>query len=76
MAWAPNVHVLVAARALMGLAIGQASSVVPVYIAECADAKQRGALATIPQLCISSGILLAYTVALLATLLGQSWRLM
>jgi len=76
MAWAPNVNVLLGARAMMGLAIGQASSVVPVYIAECADAKQRGALATIPQLCISSGIMLAYTVAFVATMLNKSWRLM
>ena len=61
----------------MGMAIGEASSVVPVYIAECADKQNRGALATIPQLCISSGILLAYSVSLTVTLCFKgAWRLM
>jgi predicted MFS family arabinose efflux permease len=74
---APGVAALIAGRLLMGMAIGEASSVVPIYIAECADKRNRGALATIPQLCISSGILMAYSVSLAITLFFKgAWRLM
>jgi len=77
LAWSPVVEVLLVGRAIMGVAIGCASSVVPIYIAECAEAKNRGALATVPQLCISSGILLAYAVSLAVTLTTKNaWRLM
>mmetsp|Transcript_63411 Transcript_63411/g.143030 ORF Transcript_63411/g.143030 Transcript_63411/m.143030 type:complete len:416 (+) Transcript_63411:818-2065(+) len=61
----------------MGLGVGACSSTVPVYIAECAEPRNRGALATIPQLCISSGILLSFFVALGVTLSTDgAWRLM
>ena len=77
LSFAPGVKALIAGRLLMGVAIGEASSVVPVYIAECADKRNRGALATIPQLCISSGILLAYTVSLWVSICFRgAWRLM
>jgi len=75
--WSPVVNVVLAGRLLMGAAIGISGSVVPVYIAECAEAKNRGALATVPQLCISSGILCAYMSALAVTVAWHgAWRLM
>jgi MFS family permease len=75
--WSPTVEAVLAGRLLMGGAIGTSGSVVPVYIAECAEAKNRGALATVPQLCISSGILGAYASALAVTLWWHgAWRLM
>src|SRR5918998_1259003 len=40
--YSPNVAVLVAARVLLGLAIGIASMIVPVYIAEIAPPRVRG----------------------------------
>ena len=52
-------------------------SVVPVYIAECAEKSSRGALATVPQLCISCGILTAYFTSLVVTLTTKgAWRSM
>jgi MFS family permease len=62
---------------MMGLAIGISSTVAPIYIAECAVTSRRGALATIPQLCVSSGIMLALMMSFLVTLMEKSsWRLM
>ncbi|TPG66363.1 sugar porter family MFS transporter [Hymenobacter nivis] len=50
----------VAARLAGGLAIGVASLLVPLYLAEIAPARIRGRLVTLNQLAIVSGILLAY----------------
>ena len=76
MAWSPGSEVLVAGRMTVGLAAGIVSSAVPTYIAECAEPAQRGALSTLPQLCVSSGILLSYLVGLGGLVLGHSWRVM
>ncbi|KAL3930279.1 MAG: hypothetical protein SGPRY_001607, partial [Prymnesium sp.] len=75
---APNAPFLVVARLVTGLAIGNAGAVVPVYIAECARKGSRGWLSTVPQLFISSGILLSYVVALLLSLFAPraGWRAM
>lgn len=75
--WSPTVDIVLAGRLLMGGAIGVSGSVVPVYIAECAESRNRGALATVPQLCISTGILCAYASALAVTVGWHgAWRLM
>jgi SP family galactose:H+ symporter-like MFS transporter len=76
MGWSPTPSALIAGRFIGGMAAGLVSAAVPTYIAECAEPSQRGALATLPQLCVSSGILLSYLVALGSLLLGGSWRLM
>jgi MFS family permease len=39
-------------RLISGLGIGHYSTIVPIYIAECAEPKKRGALATVPQLMV------------------------
>ena len=46
MVWTPSLNVLVLARFLAGVGIGNCGAVVPVYVAECAEAASRGALAT------------------------------
>lgn len=57
---AGNWHVLLACRFLAGLAIGAASVVTPIYIAELSPAAYRGRLVALNQLNIVFGILLAF----------------
>lgn len=59
---APNVEVLIGARLVIGLAVGFASTVVPLYIAEVVPVKSRGSMVALFQLAITAGILLAYLV--------------
>jgi SP family arabinose:H+ symporter-like MFS transporter len=65
------------ARFAGGLAIGLASALTPVYIAEIAPAKNRGTLVSLNQLAIVVGILTSYLVNWqLAKLGDSSWRWM
>lgn len=57
-------------RFLGGMAIGMASLISPMYIAEISPAKQRGLLVTFQQLAIVGGILLVSVVNLLIQRLG------
>ncbi|RPD45242.1 MFS transporter [Hymenobacter sediminis] len=67
----------VIARLAGGLAIGLASLLVPLYIAEIAPARIRGLLVTLNQLAIVTGILLAYVASYYLSGLGlDSWRWM
>ncbi|MBO0356708.1 sugar porter family MFS transporter [Hymenobacter sp. BT186] len=67
----------VLARLAGGLAIGLASLLVPLYIAEIAPARIRGRLVTLNQLAIVTGILLAYVASYFLADLGlNSWRWM
>ena len=49
-------------RFVIGLAVGSASMVVPLYIGESAPPHIRGALVSFNQLAITSGILTSYLV--------------
>lgn len=63
------------ARFLSGFAIGLASPVSPVYIAEVAPADIRGRLVTLNQLAITFGMLTAYAIGWLFAGLGSAgWR--
>jgi sugar porter (SP) family MFS transporter len=74
-ALAPSVGVLIAARFILGLAVGSAALVVPLYLAEIAPTQIRGAIASLNQLMIVVGILAAFIVnAILAS--SGNWRLM
>src|SRR5205823_628222 len=74
-AFAPTVAVLVAGRVILGLAVGSAALVVPLYLSEIAPTKIRGAITSLNQLMIVSGILVAFIVnAILAS--SGDWRLM
>lgn len=65
------------ARLLGGVAIGIASTLSPLYIAEISPAKKRGLLVSLNQLAIVSGILLSYSVNYILTGAGPSnWRWM
>lgn len=57
---APDWYTFVAARFLGGLAIGGASVVVPLYIAEVSPPAWRGRLVALNQLNVVGGILLSY----------------
>jgi MFS transporter, SP family, sugar:H+ symporter len=58
-------------RVLGGLAVGAASVIAPAYISEVAPARYRGALATVQQIAIISGIFVSflsnYVIALVAS---------
>jgi MFS transporter, SP family, galactose:H+ symporter len=58
MAW--NAESLVAARVVLGLAIGVATFTAPLYLAEVAPERIRGAMISTYQLMITTGILLAF----------------
>lgn len=77
---APNLVALVAGRVLLGLAVGGASTVVPVYLAELAPHEIRGSLSGRNELAIVSGQLAAFVVnAILGAQLGHLegvWRIM
>ena len=60
LAW--DVTSMLAARFILGLAVGCASVTVPVYIAELAPANQRERLVTVNELMIVTGQFLAYSV--------------
>lgn len=67
----------VAARFFAGVAIGVASALAPLYIAEVSPPGIRGRLVTLNQMAIVTGILCAYLVNwLLAGLGPSSWRWM
>jgi len=73
-----GVGLLVAARILLGWAVGAASALVPAYLSEMAPAEIRGRLSGLNQVMIVSGMLLSYVADfLLDSLPGTwSWRMM
>lgn len=64
-----------AARFVIGVAVGVASMLTPLYIAEVAPHKIRGALVTLNQLAIVTGIVVAYYVDYLYSF-SSNWRAM
>jgi SP family sugar:H+ symporter-like MFS transporter len=74
-ALAPNPGTLLAARFVLGLAVGSAALVVPLYLSEIAPTQIRGAISSLNQMMIVIGILTAFIVnAILAS--SGDWRLM
>lgn len=74
-ALAPSVGVLVLFRVVLGLAVGAAALIVPLYLSEIAPTEIRGAISSLHQLMIVVGILSAFVVnALLAE--SGAWRWM
>jgi len=67
----------VVARLVGGVAIGLASTLSPLYIAEISPARIRGLLVSVNQLAIVTGILLSYSVNYTLTRAGtENWRWM
>lgn len=74
-ALSPSVAVLVLFRIVLGLAVGAAALIVPLYLSEIAPTEIRGAISSLNQLMITVGILVAFIVnALLAQ--SGAWRWM
>jgi len=74
-ALAPGTASLVAARFVLGLSVGGASAMVPVYIAEMAPPRIRGRLMVLFQLMVAIGQLIAYVCGYLLAGSG-GWRWM
>src|SRR5215469_13648314 len=75
-ALAAELTVLLLGRLLVGLAIGVASMLTPLYLAEIAPASERGAIVSLNQLCITIGILVSYLVCLALAYAPHGWRWM
>ena len=72
---APNVWILIVARAIIGLGIGFTSVTAPVYVSELSPPQSRGMLIGLYQFALTIGIALADLVGyLLAS--REAWRLM
>jgi SP family galactose:H+ symporter-like MFS transporter len=71
----PSYLFLLAMRVVIGLAVGSASMVAPMFIAEIAPPRLRGGLVSLNQLAITSGILAAFLVDYALRGSGD-WRLM
>lgn len=63
-------------RSVVGLAVGSASFVVPLYIGELAPASWRGRLVTIVALFITGGQVAAYVIGWLFSRMHGGWRWM
>jgi sugar porter (SP) family MFS transporter len=74
-ALSPSAGVLVFFRIVLGLGVGSAALIVPLYLSEIAPTRIRGAISALNQLMIVSGILLAYIVSAVLASSG-AWRWM
>jgi sugar porter (SP) family MFS transporter len=72
---APSAPALIVARVVLGLGVGLASALVPVFIAEVAPPAARGRLVAINQLLITIGIVVAYAIGYAFTS-SHDWRAM
>jgi sugar porter (SP) family MFS transporter len=75
-AFAPDVWTLIGARFVLGLAVGAASFVSPLYISELAPKKLRGGMVSLNQLMITLGIAISYLVNFGLRDVGDNWRWM
>src|SRR3954451_3812310 len=75
-AFSQNVPELIAARFVLGLSVGCASFVSPMYIAEQTPPKIRGGVVSFNQLMIVSGILCAYIADWALKGVTANWRWM
>ncbi|MBA3994418.1 MAG: MFS transporter [Cyanobacteria bacterium DS2.3.42] len=74
-ALSPNETTLIIFRGLLGIACGVATMVAPLYVAETAPAKWRGAFVSAVQLAITAGIFLSYCTDYLLSPAGN-WKAM
>ncbi|HVI99827.1 MAG TPA: sugar porter family MFS transporter [Sphingomonas sp.] len=74
-ALSPDVAMLIASRLVLGVAVGIATAIIPVYISEIAPAQERGAHTGLFQIMIMIGVLASSIVALALAPYG-AWRWM
>ncbi len=75
-AFSINAEMLIGFRFLLGISVGTASFVSPLYISEVSPPRVRGGLVSFNQLAIVSGILIAYVVNYLFKDFTDEWRWM
>ncbi|CAL8581922.1 hypothetical protein XPA_007602 [Xanthoria parietina] len=75
-AWTVNVTGLVMGRSIIGLAVGGASLVVPLYISELSPSAFRGMLVTLSILFITGGQVVAYVLGYVLAQRAHGWRWM
>ena len=75
-AFSVNAEMLIGFRFLLGISVGTASFVSPLYISEVSPPRVRGGLVSFNQLAVVSGILLAYIVNYLFKDFTEEWRWM
>ena len=73
---ATQIWMLLVARLILGIAIGVASMLTPLYLSEMAPAEKRGAAVSLNQFCITFGILASYLVDYVFSDVGGTWRWM
>ncbi|KAL1994285.1 hypothetical protein VTN49DRAFT_2954 [Thermomyces lanuginosus] len=76
MAYTSTVAGMIAGRSAVGLAVGAASMVSPLYISELAPSEIRGRLVTILALFITGGQVVAYVIGWLFSAMPGGWRWM
>ncbi|KAL1953348.1 hypothetical protein VTO42DRAFT_2983 [Malbranchea cinnamomea] len=67
---------MIVGRSLVGLAVGAASFVTPIYISELSPSELRGRMVTILSLFITGGQVVAYVIGWLFSSLPSGWRWM
>lgn len=71
-----SVPLLVAGRFIVGLAVGAASMIVPVYISEVSPSKKRGRLLTLNSVSTTGGQFIANIIAYAIKDMKSNWRWM
>lgn len=67
---------MIGGRSIVGLAVGAASLVVPLYISELSPSAFRGGLVTLSVLFITLGQVVAYAIGWMLSLKAHGWRWM
>ena len=75
-AYTNTVAGMIAGRAVVGLAIGSASLIAPLYISELAPSHLRGRMVTVTVLFITGGQVIAYIIGYLFSTMSGGWRWM
>ena len=76
MAVAKDFRLLLVGRFIVGLGVGSASLIVPVYLSECAPTEHRGSLIACVNVSVTLGQLIACVVAGLLSETEEGWRYM
>lgn len=74
-AFTPNAAILIASRVVLGIAVGIATAMIPVYLSEISPAPRRGSFTGLFQVMITVGVLTASLVGLAFTP-SEGWRWM